>query len=1441
MISAPPELGPPPQHPRPRRPWWRRLLAWAALGLAVVLLLVGGLLAALATSSGSRWVVDQAIALSHQPGSPAQVSLGGVTGSLMSRLELNGVSLADDQGVWLTADRLALEWRPWRLLKGRLWIEDVSVGQVEVIRPPISAPTLEQPVEASSGGVGFDPLMLERLTLRGLSVQALHLHQGVVGPEASLSARAQMVGLALGGVGAKAEINRLDGATTVTAEMTYSPKRTLALHAVVHDEQGGLLGTLSGLPDAPAVSLTLDGDGPLQAWQAQVFGELAEVATLDGDLSLGLGPAMTLKAQGHLLPGPALADSLGEEASLAVGSGVTFALAANQKADGALEVDPLSLSADAWAVQGDLSMAAQGDLGGRLDVALRDGPLVQALSGVPLEDAALALEVRGSIESPRLAVDLRSSGSYVDHMILTLAADPIAGGAMRLVVDGTLDAWGPAAEAWSPMVGEGVTLRANGVLDSLAGTFGLSSLTVQSALADVSAQGAVDWSDGLTAKGQLQASLPTLATLATLAPLSRLELKGAARAHLTLNELRQPLRGPLHLAADLSLSTEGLALGIAQADSLLGPAVRAQVKAEMAGQTLTLADLSLKGQGLTVDGGVVLDGLDQAAPALSGTVTTRLPNLTLLEKPLQGGLTLPLTLAGTTVQPQVSGTLSGQGVQWDGMAVDTLSLPLHATAQDLTLTGAQVQVLGAAISSDLKLTFAPLVATGQVALALPQPERLEKAFGVRLGDKTKLEIALSPSDGRQTVSLSGQVDRVRMDGLSSGPLALKGRFEDLLATPRGGLTVSLSDLDLGSLRFEQLSAEAQMRPERLLTLALQGKGEMAQPFSLDAKARMPLGGEGLVVILEALQIKNDQHRIALVKPAQFSQDGRGMTLQDVNLSADSGRLAATLAQRQGRYELAFRGQEVPLSLADLAVPDLPLRGRLSFEGGLNGQRGSLSVTLSDGAVPEAEVKGLGMVIAADLAPKSLSARGQITGFGGQPMVLEAAVPMRFGADGLPQPVTDAAASALVQWRGPVASLWALVPVVGHRLTGEAALEASMQGTLEQPVFAGTATVHKGRYENLEWGTVLDALEVSARLEEDGAVAVDSSASDGEKGRVTARVKMTPQPDQQPDVAALVTLSTAQLVRRDDLEVTLDGEIRYQGPAASGALTGALSTKGVEVRLTDSLGGGVQTLPVVEINREAANLPPLEGAEEDDAAKASPITLDLAISLPGQVFVRGQGLDSEWKGALHVGGTASTPLVKGDLSVVRGGFSVVGKSFALKRGVITFAGGARINPGLDIEAVHTTDELEASVIVGGTAKRPSLSLESTPSLPSDEILSRVLFGSSVGKLSASQALSVAQAAAALSGQGGSGPGISDMLRSSLGLDVLSFGGGGGDGAGAVEVGKYVAEGVYVGVEQGLTPESSGVTVEVELTPRVSVETKATGAAGADVGVNYKFNY
>ena len=62
-------------------------------------------------------------------------------------------------------------------------------------------------------------------------------------------------------------------------------------------------------------------------------------------------------------------------------------------------------------------------------------------------------------------------------------------------------------------------------------------------------------------------------------------------------------------------------------------------------------------------------------------------------------------------------------------------------------------------------------------------------------------------------------------------------------------------------------------------------------------------------------------------------------------------------------------------------------------------------------------------------------------------------------------------------------------------------------------------------------------------------------------------------------------------------------------------------------------------------------------------------------------------------------------------------------------------------------------IDASVIVQGTGLNPEITFASTPPLPQDELLSRILFGTSITNFSAPEALQLASAVAAL--QSGSG--------------------------------------------------------------------------------------
>ena len=191
---------------------------------------------------------------------------------------------------------------------------------------------------------------------------------------------------------------------------------------------------------------------------------------------------------------------------------------------------------------------------------------------------------------------------------------------------------------------------------------------------------------------------------------------------------------------------------------------------------------------------------------------------------------------------------------------------------------------------------------------------------------------------------------------------------------------------------------------------------------------------------------------------------------------------------------------------------------------------------------------------------------------------------------------------------------------------------------------------------------------------------------------------------------------------------------------------------------------------------------------------------------------------------------------------------------MTRGAITFDGSPKLDPVLDIVVEASTADITAQVNIGGFASAPTITLTSTPVVPQDEILSRVLFNRGVGQLSAGEGLQLAAAAGTLAG---GGPGVLDRLRGGLGLDWFKLGSGptgpasstlnpraassGATSGTALSAGKYVAPGVSVGVSQGLSPPTSKVTVEIELRPHLTVQGEAGQSGSTGIGLNYNYDY
>jgi translocation and assembly module TamB len=193
----------------------------------------------------------------------------------------------------------------------------------------------------------------------------------------------------------------------------------------------------------------------------------------------------------------------------------------------------------------------------------------------------------------------------------------------------------------------------------------------------------------------------------------------------------------------------------------------------------------------------------------------------------------------------------------------------------------------------------------------------------------------------------------------------------------------------------------------------------------------------------------------------------------------------------------------------------------------------------------------------------------------------------------------------------------------------------------------------------------------------------------------------------------------------------------------------------------------------------------------------------------------------------VGGTSDKPVLSGEARVVHGDYDFGGQRFTFDdRGTVQLSNDpAQIR--LNLIATREDPNLTAVITIQGTAARPQISLSSTPPLPSDEVLSQVLFGSSAAQLSPFQAAELASALTALASGGGFD--VIGGIRSFAHLDRLALVGNSTTGVG-VAGGKYLTDRVYVQVAGG-GRDGPSAEVEYRITRNLSLASKLANVVPA----------
>jgi translocation and assembly module TamB len=1377
---------PPPPPYRLKRNWLRRLLyELATLLLAIAFLLAVGL-AILDTAPGHRWVADQIGKLETASG--LKIRIGRIEGSVFGQSRLRNVAVLDQHGIFFTSPEIDLDWAPGAWLYHKLDINRVHADRAILVRLPKLKPS------TSKAGP-----ILPRFDIH---IGELSIHRLDVGPEVSGTPRSGRLRGSADVRAGRAIVNlgaAIDGSDQLRVKLDAEPDgNRFDLETRAQSRADGVLPAIFGMKRS--LNLVIGGNGTWTKWRGSAAlnvskrpaGRLALSAD-NGRFGLSgvLGPSQFLTGRLQHLTAPVI-KVRGEatlkdrvlDGQLALGSAALRAVASGSVDLGQNSYRHLSVGVDLLQPK-----ALFDNMSGqkvRLVWTL-EGPFATADYAYRLTSPAMAFDQTGFVDV--MAQGRAGLSPWPMRVPLHLQARDITGvgdTASAILGHASLDG---IVEVTPKLIrGEGLQLKS----DKLAGKLSLL----------------VDLETGnfqlLLSGGLKRYFIEGLGIVDVLTDLRVVPGPGGHGSLVTGTAKAWVRRLDNSFFASLTGGLPWIQMGLTRTpDGLL----------HLTNLQLYSPKLRLAGEGVRNTNGTF-------HITASGRQATYGP--------------LRLVLDGDIARPRVDLFLQRPN---DSLGLSNVHLLLNPVAAGYNYKAAggsrlgpftgNGQILfphlGPTIIAVSALKVGATTATGSLApLAGGLAGNLNLSGGGLNGS-----IGFAPVEGAQRIDLHLAAANASFPGaltVVSGRLDGTILLGDAQTTVNG--VVNARGVELSGMSLDRIEANANLvNGSGQVRAVLAGRRGAAFQFSAVADVspdRIAIGGRGSV----------ERQPLVLEQPAVLTASGDGWALAPTRVAFGGGH--AVVSGNSGSTPSVHAQLEaMPLQVLNILSPNLDLGGLASgsVDYAWKGERsGRMNLT----------VRGLsrsGLVLASQPIDVGIAAvlTGDKAGMravavaGGQTIGRAQALFSPLGQGPVVEALMNAPLFAQLRYAGPADTLWRLSGIEVFDLTGPAAIGADIHGTLANPTIGGSLHTQNARIESPVTGTVIQQLGVDGRFEGPHLVFSRIAGTTPGNGSITGSGTVTFTGGR---TAMDLSFNTANalLLNRDDVSARGTGTIKVQSGRSGGTISGDLHLNGGRFTLGKaSAAAAIPQLNVKEVGLDQADL--------IQPQQLHPWKLDVKVA-GGNLQVVGLGIDSIWTTNLQVGGSADSPAFTGRASLVRGDYEFAGKGFRLDRGTIRFRGESPPDPLLDIHASTQVQGLDASVTVTGTGLKPDIQFASVPALPQDELLSRLLFGTSITNLSAPEALQLAAAVAALqSGNANLNP--INALRSAIGLDRLrivpadiSTG-----QKTAVAAGKYIGRKLYVEVVTD-GHQYSATNVEYQITRWLSVlSTVSTiGRASANVRVS-----
>jgi translocation and assembly module TamB len=1419
----------------------RRVLRYLLIAVVAVVVVAG---LALATPFGRSVVVSQI--QKGAAGAGLVVSIEGASGWPPFTLGASRITVADADGVFAEIDNLAVNIKTTALLVGAISFDSLSADRIAVSRQPHIA--------GGGGGGAALPFAAD-----AVSVARLELGAAIAGRPAALALTGSLVSGAGGRLSGAVNAGRIDGRTGTLAA-TFSRANGNAPFAadveLAEDADGiltGLIGRSSGPGYRLAAKSTVNGDAVAGSLSLSSNG----AARFAGDFSLAPidagGTHVVAKGDGDLaeLVPAEYADLLSGPIALAVdadwtpGPGALPAIAVRQ---GSLSTGNVHAE-----VSGTFSDAVA-DLAVKLDAAKADGGTLRVPFTDPpsrIENLTLTGKVAPSADRIRMELTGRATGLATASVTIpglgvSLAveapkANPLAAGqlpfAARIEADSVQTATGRVESAG----GAPIIVDADGAFDT--GTF---TATTNAKLSI--GGGNATFAGTLSAAGAKGDVTADFADLRPLAPLAGRAIAGALSA-----------KASGTFAAASAFKVAATATDLDPGDVTLARLMR--------GQTQIVATLGSSAEGFTIDDlaitGSTLNATGKFALAngtVVGTAKGGIADLALVADQSTGAASFDATVSGAIARPAVnatvtipSGTLLGQSVE--NATVQVTSAPSDSGwAAALALSGgfagkpltgkasATLDALGALAFPDVDLAIGDNRITGSVtrtaagpfsgnlAVSAPNVATLAALALVPASGSGEARIEFAPNGAQQSLAISFTGEGIGYQTIGAGKISGDVHIEDAFGTPLVTGNATATALNVGGFHIDAANATASVEGGATrFTATARGRD-----IDLSGSGSLAAAANGNAVRIDALNGRAFNLPVALSSPVTINLGNGGSGISGAVLALGGGTLRVDGAVSPA-LDLTVAVNQVAASVINGFAPTLGAEGTITGQARITGPAAAPAIAWqadwTGARVAATRNAGLpGLTLSArgngTSAKTNLSAR--LTGAG---LALDIAGDVPFAGPGLAVRATGTAPLALL----------ALESNRELRLAGNAQVNLALSGSLANVAASGTVDLANATVADTDTGFGIAG--ATGRIAFDGQRATIQSLSGNlaQGGNITVAGSVGIADAGLP-AQLTVRVANGRYADGNLINTTFNADLAINGPIlGSGVVTGTVNLGRTEIQLPDRLAGSATAIDVKHVNAPRGFRPPKarETAKARGPAAGGSGGLRLDVNLTGNsgVFVRGFGIDSELGGSLHLTGTTGYPLTAGGFEMRRGRIEALGRRFDFSRGTLTFTGD--LVPLLDFEALATTTDGTVTLHVSGPANDPQITFTSSPDMPQEEILSRLLFQRSVGTLSPLQAAQLIDAIAQLTGVS-SGGGIFARIREATGLDDLDIRQSANGGT-TVGVAKRINDNLRVGVEAGTDGAQGRVVIDLDLTKNL----KARGEAGQDgsgkVGLTYEHEY